>query len=66
MRSIISSLDNIDAFVAAFRDRTLPKTEWTHEAHFVTALWHIRKFGHEEGSRQMRDSIPLYNEAVGG
>ena len=30
----------IERLVAAFIDCTLPKVEWTHEAHLRVGLWH--------------------------
>jgi hypothetical protein len=45
-------------------DRSLPKSEWTHAAHFASALWLLR----QGGLRAMREMPPLisaYNEATG-
>jgi carbonic anhydrase len=51
--------------VRQFKDKTLPKEQWTHEAHFVVGLWHVI---HEPETAldTMRDAIRAYNEAVGG
>ena len=46
--------------------RTLPKPEWTHEAHLAACLWLLRErpdFLHE---RDMPGTIRSYNVAVGG
>ena len=47
-------------------DRSLPKAEWTHAAHFAATLWLLR---HRADLRLERDLPPLiraYNEATGG
>jgi len=30
---------------SALIDRTLPKAEWTHEAHLRAGLWHVQAHG---------------------
>jgi hypothetical protein len=56
--------DDIDRIGRGVRDRTLPKAEWTHEAHFAAALWLLRRNG--AGAFQiMPGLIRAYNEATG-
>lgn len=45
-------------------DRTLPKPEWTHAAHFACALWVLRHPG-LDAARDMPGLIRAYNEATG-
>ena len=33
----------LDDFVARFRERTLPKSEWTHAAHLSVGAWHVHR-----------------------
>jgi hypothetical protein len=47
-------------------DRTLPKTRWTHAAHFAATLWIIHCNPELEASREMPHLIRSYNEATGG
>lgn len=47
-----------------FLEKTLPKTEWTHEAHFGVALFLLRDLGQDAFSR-MPVCIRAYNEATG-
>jgi hypothetical protein len=47
-------------------DRTLPKTAWTHAAHFAATLWLLRCRPDVEISREMPGIIRGYNEATGG
>lgn len=49
----------------AFIARSLPKPEWTHEAHLRVGLWHVL---HHPGVRALdllRERITAYNEATG-
>jgi hypothetical protein len=47
-------------------DRSLPRDEWTHEAHLAACLWIITERPEIDPARDMRDIISAYNEAVGG
>jgi hypothetical protein len=47
-------------------DRTLPKAEWTHEAHFATTLWLLSHRPVAEIARDLPGYIRAYNESVGG
>jgi hypothetical protein len=52
--------------VAAFEDGTLPKAQWTHQAHLTTALWYLRQYGRARATALLRTNIPRYNKAAGG
>ena len=45
-------------------DRTLPKKEWTHAAHFAAAFWVLRR-PDMDAPRDMPRLIRAYNEATG-
>jgi hypothetical protein len=45
-------------------DRSLPKVEWTHAAHFAAALWVLRQ-PEMRADRDMPRMIRAYNEATG-
>lgn len=45
---------------------TLPKAEWTHEAHLSTCLWIVRDRPDIVAERDMPGLIRRYNESVGG
>src|SRR5512146_44410 len=45
-------------------DRTLPKSDWTHAAHFAAALWLLRHRG-DAAFSDMPPLIRAYNEATG-
>ena len=47
-------------------DRTLPKTAWTHAAHFAATLWLLRCRPEIDLSCAMPGIIRGYNEATGG
>ena len=46
--------------------RTLPKVEWTHEAHLAACLWLLTERPDIDAERDLPAIISAYNEAVGG
>jgi hypothetical protein len=46
--------------------RTLPRAEWTHEAHLAATLWLVRYRGDVDVDAQIATIISGYNESVGG
>ena len=58
-----NSNDEIAAIARGLADHTLPKSAWTHAAHFASALWlfHTKV----ECFREMPGMIRVYNEATG-
>jgi hypothetical protein len=46
-------------------DRTLPKPEWTHAAHFAATLWLLRRRPEISLPGRLPDIIRAYNEATG-
>lgn len=47
-------------------DHSLPRAEWTHEAHLAACLWIARDCPDIDLTRDLRAIICRYNEAVGG
>ena len=47
-------------------DRTLPKAEWTHEAHLAACPWLLVERPDIDPARDLRAIISGYNEATGG
>ena len=65
-----------DRIAEAFISRTLPKREWTHEAHLKVGLWHAlrhppetnpagRNLAEDPALALLRERIRAYNEATG-
>ena len=54
----------LEGLVTRFRDRTLPKPEWTHEAHLAVGAWHLHRLG-PEAMDAVREGILRLNEAHG-
>jgi hypothetical protein len=48
------------------RARTLPRAEWTHEAHLAACLWLLTERPDIHVERDLPAIISSYNEAVGG
>jgi hypothetical protein len=67
MRNISFATEfGILTLVNRFRDRSLPKEEWTHDAHLVTAIWFHVNYSPDEAVAYIRSGIITYNNAVGG
>jgi hypothetical protein len=60
----LSSDADIERIARGLIDRTLPKAEWTHAAHFAAALWLLRDRG-DAAFRDMPMLIRAYNESTG-
>jgi hypothetical protein len=46
--------------------RTLPREEWTHEAHLVASLWIARERPEIDPTQDLAGIISAYNVSVGG
>ena len=64
MRAIFSSDAQIERLGQGLIDRTVPKEDWTHAAHFAAALWLMRKG--VDAPAVMPGLIRAFNESVGG
>jgi hypothetical protein len=60
-----TTVEELDALVAAFEDGTLPKPRWTHEAHLVMGAHYVFTLGEVAAMDAMRQRVRFYNEAVG-
>jgi hypothetical protein len=60
------SEEDIRRIARGFLDLSLPKREWTHGAHFATALWLMRHRPEVDLALLMPGWIRAYNEATGG
>jgi len=59
------SKKEIHEIVQQFKDKSLPKVCWTHEAHIIVALWHNLNFEFETAYQLVKANIIAYNEVVG-
>jgi hypothetical protein len=57
--------DEIIAIGEGLVSRTLPKSAWTHTAHFAAAMWLIRCREDLDAYREMPHLIRAYNEVAG-
>ncbi len=58
--------DEIEAFVRAFEDGSLPKERWTHGAHLLTGACYVHALGQAGATDRMRERVKAFNVAVGG
>jgi hypothetical protein len=63
---LFSDDSDIRGIGAAMVARTLPKPEWTHEAHLATTAWIVLEQPDIVPERDLPDLIRRYNESVGG
>jgi hypothetical protein len=64
-RRVFVSDEEVTAIGRGLFDRTLPKGEWTHAAHFAAALWVLACRPDLEASVALPLAIRAYNEATG-
>ena len=61
---VFQSDADIDAIGRGVSERTLPKPQWTHAAHFAAAFWVLTR-PDMDATRDMPGLIRAYNEATG-
>ena len=63
---LFSSDADIEHVGERFLARSLPKEEWTHEAHLATTTWLLLRRPEIDLDERLPDLIRSYNESVGG
>lgn len=58
-------IDDIERLVRSFESCTLPRCEWTHQAHLIVALWYLTHYPPLEATNCIRDRIQHYNRTHG-
>ena len=56
-------IENAIELIEKFMNRTLPKDEWTHEAHLMVGLHHATTYG-ATALIHLRENISKYNETT--
>ncbi len=56
---------DVPGLVARFEDLSLPKAEWTHQAHLTVALWYASHLPREAALARVREGILRLNAAHG-
>jgi hypothetical protein len=59
------SIEELDDLVSRFQARTLPKSEWTHQAHLAVGTWHVHRLGPDQALLRLRSGIRLLNDRHG-
>jgi hypothetical protein len=62
---LVTTDAEIEAFVRAFEDCSLPRSAWTHQKHLVMALWYLVQLPVGEATKKIRDGIQRYNHSKG-
>jgi len=55
----------INYLIKRLENRTLPKMEWSHEAHLVVAIWYCFNYDFDSALNSFRRIVKKYNESVG-
>ena len=58
-------MTDFETLVGHFLARTLPKSEWTHQAHLAVGAWHVERYGPDEALPRLRDGIRALNDSHG-
>lgn len=58
-------MKNLEKLVRDFNSTTLPKAQWTHEAHLTVAIWYCKNYDNEKALSRLRFHIKSYNTSVG-
>ncbi len=56
---------DLDSLVSQFLSCTLPKSEWTHQAHLRVGAWHVHHYGPDDALQRLRTGIRRLNDAHG-
>jgi hypothetical protein len=62
---VIQSASDLDNLVERFFACTLPREEWTHQAHLVVGIWCIDQYGAGETLSRLRAGIRRLNDSHG-
>src|ERR687885_1113959 len=62
---IYRSPSDIDSLIHAFQECSLPRSQWTHEAHLTVALWYLFYDSEQEAINAIRNGIKRYNSVQG-
>ena len=60
-----SSAAEIETFIRAFEECTLPRKDWSHAAHLTLALWYLLRRTEADATSCIRKGILSYNSANG-
>ena len=63
---LFTSVTDVEHVGEGFLARTLPREEWTHEAHLATTTYLLLRHPEIDLDRELPDLIRGYNESVGG
>ncbi|HEY6508997.1 MAG TPA: hypothetical protein VIY56_13345 [Vicinamibacterales bacterium] len=55
----------LDELVSRFEACTLPKAEWTHQAHLTVGAWHVHRYGAADAMTRLRRGIRRLNDSHG-
>lgn len=57
--------DELQRFVCAFNDGSLPRDYWSHSGHIAIAIHYLTQFAPQKALALIREQIRVYNERKG-
>lgn len=55
----------VEQLIREFETQTLPRSQWTHQAHLTVALWYLVNYSFADATECIRTGIQRYNAAMG-
>ncbi len=65
MELFFNNIQEVESFVKAFLDHSLPKPQWIHKAHFIVGLWYLLHEDLDTTINKLREDIKSYNSSKG-
>jgi len=56
---------DLNTLVGRFLSCSLPKSDWTHQAHLIVGAWHVEHYGAVEALERLRSGIRALNDSHG-
>ena len=64
-KTVYFTSHELENIVREFNNCTLPRSNWTHAAHLIIALWYLTNYSELEAINNIRDRIKKYNASMG-
>ncbi|MBW4682358.1 MAG: hypothetical protein KME19_19900 [Microcoleus vaginatus WJT46-NPBG5] len=62
---VFQRFSEIENLIQNFENCTLPRSEWTHHAHLIVALWYLTRYPEQKAINCIRNNIQRLNRATG-
>ncbi|KAA3641209.1 MAG: hypothetical protein DWQ02_00970 [Bacteroidetes bacterium] len=66
MHKLFKNVTEVLDLVEGFRNKTVAKSDWTHEAHLAVGVWFLSNFDRFEATCLLKSGIVELNYSMGG